>query len=110
MPRRCESSRPATYARLEQSGAALESGLADAAHAAGVDVRISRVGSLLTVFVEADRYPSCFHAMLDAGIMLPPSQHEAWFISTAHTGDDLALTVRAARTAFADSPAPAEDR
>ncbi len=101
---------PATYARLEQSGAALESGLAEAAHAIGVDVRISRVGSLLTIFMEAGRYPSFFHAMLDAGIMLPPSQHEAWFISTAHTSDDLALTVRAARTAFTESPAPAEDR
>ncbi|MGI8659111.1 MAG: glutamate-1-semialdehyde 2,1-aminomutase [Candidatus Limnocylindria bacterium] len=101
---------PATYARLEQSGATLESGLAEAAHAAHVDVRISRVGSLLTIFMEDGGYPSFFHAMLDAGIMLPPSQHEAWFISTAHASDDLALTVRAARTAFAESLAPAEDR
>ncbi|MEO5985796.1 MAG: aspartate aminotransferase family protein, partial [Candidatus Limnocylindria bacterium] len=71
---------------------------------------ISRVGSLLTVFMEEGRYPSFFHAMLDAGIMLPPSQHEAWFISTAHTPDDLALTMRAARAAFAASSTPAEDR
>ncbi|MEO5986594.1 MAG: glutamate-1-semialdehyde 2,1-aminomutase [Candidatus Limnocylindria bacterium] len=102
--------KPATYTDLEDAGATLESGVAEAAHAAGASVRISRVGSLLTVFMEEGRYPSFFHAMLDAGIMLPPSQHEAWFISTAHTPDDLALTMRAARAALAASPTPAEDR
>ena len=88
-----------TYERLEEAGAALEIGLRDAARAAGASVRISRVGSLLTVFV--DDYPGFFHAMLDAGIMLPPSQHEAWFVSAAHRDADILATLRAARDAFA---------
>ena len=97
---------PSVYARLEDAGAALEAGLADAAKAAGASVRISRVGSLLTAFVED--FPTFFHAMLDAGIMLPPSQHEAWFVSAAHRDDQLESTIRAARNSF--EAAPAEDR
>jgi glutamate-1-semialdehyde 2,1-aminomutase len=89
---------PDLYARLEQTGASLEAGLADAAHAAGASVRISRVGSLLTTFV--DDFPAFFHAMLDAGIMLPPSQHEAWFVTTPHRGEELDPPARAARHAF----------
>ncbi len=89
---------PAAYEQLEEAGAALEAGLADAAEAAGASVLISRVGSLLTAFV--DDFPAFFHAMLRAGIMLPPSQHEAWFVSTAHTVDQLDATIHAARAAL----------
>ena len=96
---------PEVYARLEHSGARLETGLTEAAEAAGASVRISRVGSLLTAFI--NDFPTFFHAMLAAGIMLPPSQHEAWFVSAAHRDDQLDATVRAARGAF--QGAPAED-
>ena len=83
------------YERLEELGAALEDGL----HAvAPASVRITRVGSLLTVFT--DGFPRFFHAMLERGVMLPPSQHEAWFISLAHTDDDLSSAIDVARAAF----------
>ena len=72
-----------------------------AARAAGASVRIGRVGSLLTAFLPEEGYPAFFHAMLGAGILLPPSQHEAWFVSGAHTDADLDATLRAARDAFA---------
>jgi glutamate-1-semialdehyde 2,1-aminomutase len=32
---------------------------------------------------DAFRYPAFFHAMLDAGVSLPPSVYEAWFVSAA---------------------------
>ncbi|MBA2266211.1 MAG: glutamate-1-semialdehyde 2,1-aminomutase [Chloroflexi bacterium] len=86
------------YERLETAGSALETGLVDAATAAGASARISRVGSLLTAFV--DDFATFFHAMLEAGIMLPPSQHEAWFVSLAHSDDQLDATIRAARAAL----------
>jgi glutamate-1-semialdehyde 2,1-aminomutase len=38
---------------------------------------------------EAWRYPPFFHAMLDAGVSLPPSVFEAWFVTAAH--DDAAV-------------------
>jgi len=88
-----------SYEHLEEAGARLEAGLTDAATAAGASVQVSRVGSLLTAFV--DDFPTFFHAMLAAGIMLPPSQLEAWFVSTAHRDADLDATLLAARDAFA---------
>ncbi len=86
------------YARLDELGARLEAGLADAARLAGASVRIGRVGSLLTAFV--DDFPAFFHAMLASGIALPPSQHEAWFLSAAHSPEDVDSTILAAAAAF----------
>lgn len=91
----------ATYERLETAGDRLADGLAAAALATGVGVTVSRVGSLLTAFLPDDAFPPFFHAMLAAGILLPPSQHEAWFVSSAHADADLDATLRAASDAFA---------
>jgi glutamate-1-semialdehyde 2,1-aminomutase len=88
------------YANLEEAAAHLEDGLVAAADAAGASVRVSRLASMLTVFVNEGAYPSFFHAMLSAGFLLPPSQHEAWFISAAHRVEDLDATLDAARAAF----------
>jgi glutamate-1-semialdehyde 2,1-aminomutase len=93
---------PSVYQQLEESGAILEAGLTEAAAAAGVPARLARAGSLLTVFFDDDaRFARFFHAMLDAGVMLPPSQHEAWFLSAAHGRAELDATLDAARRAFA---------
>lgn len=106
---------PDCYDALETTSARLEAGLRDAAAAAGVPVGITRVGSLLTVFFragapsnaeeafEADRaaYARFFGAMLDAGILLAPSQFEAWFVSLAHGDAEVEETIAAARGAFA---------
>lgn len=103
------------YAALEATAAAFEAGLADAATSAGRDVAIARVGSLLTVFFRPTRpidatealasdreaYARYFGSMLDQGILLPPSQFEAWFVSMAHGPAEIAATLEAARTAFA---------
>jgi glutamate-1-semialdehyde 2,1-aminomutase len=92
---------PAVYEGLESFGARLEAGLLAAAKAAGASVRVARVASLLTVFFEEPAaFARFFHAMLDAGVMLPPSQQEAWFISAAHGDAELAATLAAARRAF----------
>jgi glutamate-1-semialdehyde 2,1-aminomutase len=91
-----------TYEALEEAGSWLEAGLHEAAQAAGARHRIRRVGSLLTVFFEADvAFARFFHAMLDRGVLLPPSPHEAWFISAAHAQADLEATVDAAAIGFA---------
>ena len=91
----------AVYARLEEYGTVLEAGLKDAANGAGMSVQVVRVGSMLTVFFDDDpRFSRFFHAMLDRGVMLPPSQQEAWFVSAAHGDDELRQTLIAARGAF----------
>jgi glutamate-1-semialdehyde 2,1-aminomutase len=105
---------PSAYVALDESGAYLEDGLVAAARDAGRTVAIARVGSLLTVFFTGDRpldaadalaadragFAGFFGAMLDAGILLPPSPFEAWFLSMAHTTADLDATIEAARAAF----------
>ncbi len=42
-----------------------------------------------------------FHLMLDSGVYLAPASFEAGFMSAAHTDEDIAATVEAARAAFA---------
>ena len=99
------------YDRLEVLGAALESGISAATDDS---CHLARVGSMWTLFfapspvtdwtsaARADRarYGRFFHAMLDAGISLAPSQFEANFISTAHTQSDIAATVQAVARAI----------
>jgi glutamate-1-semialdehyde 2,1-aminomutase len=105
---------PAVYTGLERIGAQLEAGLREAAADAGHQVGISRVGSLLTVFFrptapknsaealasDRDAFARFFGAMLDEGVLLPPSQFAAWFVGTQHTDADVDATVSAARKAF----------
>jgi glutamate-1-semialdehyde 2,1-aminomutase len=106
---------PAAYEKLDRTAAALADGLARAAADANVPVQVNRVGSMLTVFFSerpvfdaasaracsTKRFGVFFHALLDGGVYFPPSQFEAAFLSTAHTQDDVDLTLRAARVAFA---------
>ncbi len=106
---------PAGYQRLEELSARLADGLAAQARAAGVPVQVNRVGSMLTVFFSAGpvfdaasarksdtgRFGRWFHAMLEGGIYLPPSQFEAAFVSLAHTPEDVEETIRVAGPAFA---------
>jgi len=49
---------------------------------------------------DTQAYARFFRAMLDGGVMLPPSQFEAWFVSTAHTEGDIDQTIMVAREAF----------
>jgi glutamate-1-semialdehyde 2,1-aminomutase len=89
------------YKRLEERGSWLENGLVDAGSAAGADVRIVRISSMLTIFFDDDsRFARFFHAMLERGVMLPPSQHEAWFISAAHEHGHITRSIEAAGAAF----------
>ncbi len=93
---------PEVYRDLETAGRSLEEGLAAAAADTGTPVRVSRVASLLTVFLDSEeRFAGLFHGMLDAGVLIPPSQHEAWFLSAAHDASALDATLAAARAAFA---------
>ena len=97
------------YARLERLGARLGSGLAAAAEAAGVPCAVNRAGSMLTPFLgvsevrdyegaraaDRERFASVHAAWLAAGVLWPPSQFEAAFLSTAHTDADVDRAVEA---------------
>jgi glutamate-1-semialdehyde 2,1-aminomutase len=107
-----------SYEILEQRSDALALGLSEAAAKQNVPVAINRVGSMLTVFFvnqtggkvtnfteatacDRERFKTFFHAMLDGGVYLPPSQFEAWFVGLAHDETAIERTIEAAELAFA---------
>ncbi|WP_265522871.1 glutamate-1-semialdehyde 2,1-aminomutase [Oerskovia flava] len=97
----------AVYARVDHVARVVGDAASAALAAEGVPHRLQRAGNLFSVFfgdaAERDgvhdyaqakaqdtfRYTAFFHAMLDAGVTLPPSVFEAWFVSAAH--DDAAV-------------------
>ena len=105
---------PKLYRDLAALGTRLASGLADAAREAGVALQVNAVGSLLTPFftdkpvrdyasatsANTEQYGRFFRAMLKRGVYPPPSQFEAWFLSTMHTARDVDRTIAAARAAM----------
>lgn len=102
------------YERLESASRKLCEGLAAAAAEAGVATVTNRVGSMWTSFFTAEPvvdwdsanksnrelYGKFFHAMLEEGVYLAPSQFEAAFVSLAHTDDIIDRTVEAAKKSF----------
>ena len=101
-------SHPEIYERLNRATGALAS-------CAPANVAVNRVGSMMTWFftevpvTDAEKarlsdingFRAFFHAMLERGIYLPPSQFEALFVSAAHTDADITRTIEAARESFA---------
>ncbi|HET6974429.1 MAG TPA: glutamate-1-semialdehyde 2,1-aminomutase [Pyrinomonadaceae bacterium] len=102
------------YDRLEAASKRLCDGLADAAGEMGVETVTNRVGSMWTSFFTSEsvvdwdsanksdrqRYGKFFHAMLDKGVYLAPSQFEAGFVSLAHTDAIIDKTIEAAKKAI----------
>src|SRR5262245_34333199 len=105
---------PRLFRHLAKLGAQLAAGLADAARHAGVAMQVNAFGSVLTPFftsepvrdfqsaikADAAMYGKFFRGMLDRGVYPPPSQFEAWFLSGAHTENDVDKTIKAARAAL----------
>ena len=99
-----ELRKPGVYETLSRRAIAWESGLRQALSACPVPWCLNRVESMLTVFfcagpvrdvesalqADAKAYGRFFHALLDQGVYLAPSQFEAAFLSAAHTDDQLA--------------------
>jgi glutamate-1-semialdehyde 2,1-aminomutase len=105
---------PRLYQDLARRGSMLAAGLAESARAAGVPLQVNAFGSLVTPFfttgpvrdydsaLRADTaaYATFFRGMLARGIYPPPSQFEAWFLSSAHTDRDVSRTIDAAAGAM----------
>lgn len=105
------------YRRLEELSARLEEGLAAVLAELGVMATVQRAASMLTLFFapgpvrdyasarssDTGRFGRFFAAMLEQGVLLPPSQFEAWFVSLAHDEEGIERTVAAARRALASA-------
>ena len=104
----------APYKRIEELARHLENGMNAAIRRAEAPASVVRVGSMLTLFFrqpapanyaqarEADTamFGRFHRAMLERGVMLPPSQFETWFISAAHSEAEIDATVNAAHEAM----------
>lgn len=105
---------PGFYVELDKKAKSLAEGLRSALRESGVPGQINAAGSLLTLFFSAEpvrdysgakksdtaRFAAFFREMLAQGVLLPPSQFEALFVSAAHTNDDINRTLAAARASL----------
>ena len=105
------------YREIEDAASVLEAGLRGKADMAGVPIRVQRVGSMLTLFFvkqdgdqvhhyqealgcDTQKFAVFFRGMLERGVILPPSQYEAWFVSSAHDSESIEHTIDAAGDAL----------
>ncbi len=109
-----EIAKPGFYEALATRTRSLVDGLAGAAKAAGVPFCADSQGGMFGFFLLSElpqNYPEVlktdgakfnqlFHGLLDRGIYIAPALYEAGFVSAAHTADDVAATVAAAREVF----------
>ncbi|MGM7683167.1 glutamate-1-semialdehyde 2,1-aminomutase [Cytobacillus sp. Hm23] len=102
------------YEKLDNLGAMLEEGILTHAKAYEIPITINRLKGALTVYftnetienyeqaekTNGDTFAKFFKLMLTQGINLAPSKYEAWFITIAHTEEDIRTTIKAVETAF----------
>ena len=107
----------AVYASVTEHARTIGEVVSAALTEQGVPHRVQRAGSLFSFMFgqhpaergvsdyeaaraqETWRYGPFFHAFLDAGVSLPPSVFEAWFVSAAHGAAELEAIVNAAPAA-----------
>ncbi len=111
---------PEVYAHLNATAASVRSIITEALTRHGVVHQAPSAGNLFSFYFtpnpvmnyddartqNTSAFATFFHTMLDQGVWLPPSAYEAWFVSAAHTEDDLAI-IEAAADAAASATAAA---
>ncbi|WP_336776114.1 glutamate-1-semialdehyde 2,1-aminomutase [Paenibacillus sp. MMO-58] len=102
------------YDRMNDLATTLADGLRASAEKHGIPLTVNQIrGSFSTHFcnhpvtnydeaqdTDGEIFGRFFKLMLEQGINLAPSKYEAWFLTTAHTKEDIAATLVAAEHAF----------
>lgn len=98
---------PQIYLDIENKTKNLCAGISETAKKYKAKIRINRLGSLFTIFFtdkiisnlsdtnysDVEKFRKYFTFLLDNGIIIPPSQFEAHFVSNAHSKDDIEKTI-----------------
>ena len=106
---------PGVWKGMARAGERLIAGIGDAAADAGVAGQPTLAGTMFGFFftespirswedaqrADTSRFAAFHRATLERGVYLPPSQFEAWFLSSAHGDAEIDATIAAAREAFA---------
>jgi glutamate-1-semialdehyde 2,1-aminomutase len=109
-----ELQKPGMFESLEAHAGKLVAGLSGAAEEAHVPALVNRVGTMFTTFFtdrvvtnwtsakssDTKKFGAFFHAMLENGVYLAPSQFEAGFLSIAHGNAEIDATIEIAQRAF----------
>ena len=109
-----EISKPGFYENLARTTRSLTDGLKAAAAAEGLAFSADSEGGMFGFFLldtlpqnyvqvmksDSVRFNQLFHGLLDRGVYIAPALYEAGFVSAAHTAEDIAATVAAARAVF----------
>jgi glutamate-1-semialdehyde 2,1-aminomutase len=111
---------PGVFEAMVRMTATLAQGVEAAAASAGVAMQNARLGSMFGFYflnepaaritnyqnakqyADTERYARFFHAMLESGAYLAPSQFEAGFVSAAHTDADIEATISAVKRSLAN--------
>lgn len=107
----------AIYDELEQKAVRLEQGLYSIINELNIEAHINRVRAMFSLFLcsgsvesykdvlrcDTSRFSKFFYEMLKRGILLPPSQFEAWFLSAAHSHEDIDHTIKACRESLKEA-------
>lgn len=105
---------PGVYEEMDRLGAILEEGILKAASKHNITITINRLKGALTIYfthVKVENYEQAeatngeifgrfFKLMLAQGINLAPSKYEAWFLTIAHTDEDVMTSLEAVDKAF----------
>ena len=109
-----EISKPGFFDALSATTRSLVDGLTAAAKAEGVPFAGDSEGGMFGFFLlptlpsnypqvmktDGTKFNTLFHGLLDRGVYIAPALYEAGFVSGAHTAQDIADTVSAAREIF----------
>ncbi len=110
-----KNNKETVYKELEEKVEYLSAKIKKLAAENSVEVCVNSLGSLFTIFFTKDKsieslddslktntenFSIYFNSMLEDGIVVPPSQFEAHFLSTAHTYEDLDKTLESIKKAF----------
>ncbi|MDM0042560.1 glutamate-1-semialdehyde 2,1-aminomutase [Variovorax sp. J22G21] len=109
-----EVAKPGFYEALGTRTRLLVDGLKAAAAAEGVPFSADSEGGMFGFFLfdqlpqnyatvmttDNARFNTLFHGLLDRGVYIAPALYEAGFVSAAHSDEDIAATIEAARQIF----------
>ncbi|WP_258112107.1 glutamate-1-semialdehyde 2,1-aminomutase [Alicyclobacillus sp. SP_1] len=105
---------PGVYEHMERLAKELADGIDHLARQHQQNVVIQRIGGAFTVFfgsgsvrqyddavqTDSGAFARFFRELINRGIFIAPSKYEAWFVSAAHTDEDIAQTLEAVDSAF----------
>ncbi|CAN7248049.1 MULTISPECIES: glutamate-1-semialdehyde 2,1-aminomutase [unclassified Variovorax] len=109
-----EVARPGFFDALSHKTRTLVDGLKSAAAAEGIAFSADSEGGMFGFFLldalpqnystvmttDNTKFNALFHGLLDRGVYIAPALYEAGFVSAAHSDEDIAATVEAARQIF----------